>query len=230
MFQSVIADGSSIISVMMISHFLGLKDMLVYSNVWFIIYLAFVMNDAWYNALYKHVNISAALETTDGYTAAGRYVKIGVVGNLVSAIPLSILSIIFIPQILTGIGYHESVALAARPYTAVAIANNLFDTTMGIIDCVLDIEGHAKWGAAFDFWDTIFHLIASFFFLKYVPCTLWMYGLFTFGLTLLSTMVYFWITWKRKDWFDEYKKGLATPFFQLVSQSSWYHLTEVFLL
>merc|ERR1719491_1206327 len=45
MFQSVIADGSSIMSVMMISHFLGLKDMLVYSNVWFIIYLAFVVND-----------------------------------------------------------------------------------------------------------------------------------------------------------------------------------------
>ena len=222
MFQSIISEGSSIVTLMMISNLMSLRDLLAYSNVWFMIYLAFVINDAWYNALYKHVNISAALETADGYTAAGRYIKIGMIGNIIIAIPLSVVGVLCMPLILEKMGYDASIAEISQYYTIVAVLNNVFDTTTGIVDCVLDIEGHAKWGAIFDFWDTIFSTVATYFFIVYVSPSLLELGILHFGLSILSTIIYFKMT-GRKGWFEKYRAGMSTPTSSLVRNAMECH-------
>jgi hypothetical protein len=88
MLQSIIGDGSSIVTVMIISHYMGLREMICYSNVWFVIYTAYLINDAWYDTVYKHVNVSAAAGTEEGYRSGGVYLKIGVIGNFLVALPL----------------------------------------------------------------------------------------------------------------------------------------------
>lgn len=212
-------------TLMMISHLMSFRDLLAYSNVWFIIYIAFVINDAWYNALYKHVNISAALDTADGYIAAGRYIKIGVIGNILISIPFSVVAMLYMPSILLKIGYDESVAEISRYYTGVAILNNMFDTTIGIIDCVLDIEGHAKWGAVYDFWDTVFSTIATYYFIIYVSPSLLELGFLHLGLSILSTIIYFKKT-DRKGWFEKYRAGMSTNICSLVSNGMYKYLAN----
>ncbi len=69
--------------------------MLLYSDVWFIVYLAFVLNGVWYYALYKYVHVSVALETDNEYTKAGKYLKIGMIGVFFLCLPLSVSAVVF---------------------------------------------------------------------------------------------------------------------------------------
>jgi hypothetical protein len=66
MLQSIITDGSSFATVAFISHYLGLREMICYSNVWFIIYTVYLINDVWFETVYKHVNVTAATRTDEG--------------------------------------------------------------------------------------------------------------------------------------------------------------------
>ena len=222
MFMSLISNGSSIVTVMIISHYMGLRDMLVYSGVWFVVYLAFVANDAWYNAIYKHVNISAALDSKEGYAVAGRYIQIGVVGNFLISLPLSILALIYMPSIFRWIGYAEAVAEISQGYAAIAFANNLFDSTSSIIDCVLDIEGHAKFTAIFQFWNTIFGTLMAFAFVHQYRPSLFQLGVFNFVLDIVATIVYFLYSSAWKKWFGSYAEGLFTPIRSMVSYRRHY--------
>ena len=216
MIQSLITESSSIITLMIISQYMGLRDMLCYSNVWFIIYLAFVVNDAWYNVIYKHVNVSAALGTKEGYEVGGRYIQIGVIGNILLSIPLSVLAIIYIPDICRWIGYDEEVAEISRAYTIVAVGSNMISTTSTVIDAVLDIEGHAKHGAVYDFWSTILSTIGVFLFvIKFEP-TLLELGVFNLTTEIIFAVHYFWLCGDRKGWFVAYYEGLYAPVMSMV--------------
>ena len=230
MFLSLISTGSSIFTVMIISHYMGLRDMLCYSGVWFVIYLAFVVNDAWYNAIYKHVNVSAALETKEGYAVAGKYIQIGVVGNFLISLPLSVLSVIYMPTIIRWLGYDEAVAEISQGYAAITLANNLIDTTAAIIDCVLDIDGHGKYTAVFELWDTIFSGVLVFGFVREYHPNLLELGVFHFVLDIVATMIYFLITWKRKKWFDSYSEGLFAPIWSMVSYWHRYVLSSQYCI
>ena len=217
MFQSLIADGSSIVSIMIVSHYMGLREMICYSNVWFVVYSVFLINDAWYDTVYKHVNVSAAVGTNEAYHTAGKYVKIAVWGNFIIALPLSIASIVYMPAILTWIGYDESIAAISQSYAAIAVVNNLFDTSTGLIDCVLDIEGHAKFTAIFEFWDSLASTSLEFFFVKNYRPSLFQLGLFHFACDITTTGIYFIITGYFKGWFDSYTEGMRSPINSVVS-------------
>ena len=53
--SSFISYASSIITIGIISHLLGVAEMLCYSYVWFILYAANILSTALYNSVYKHV-------------------------------------------------------------------------------------------------------------------------------------------------------------------------------
>ena len=221
MIQSIIADGSGIVSIMVVARYMGLREMICYSNVWFIITTAFFINDVWYDTIYKHVNVSAAVGTDEAYYTAGSYVKIGVVGNFLLALPFGIASVIFMPNILTWIGYDEIIASMSQSYAVIAFAANLFDTSSGIIDCVLDIEGHAKFTAVYEFWESLICTPMEFFFIKHYRPNLWQLGIFHIAETVLSTAIYFVITGHLKKWFSNYRSGLRAPIFSEVSVTSF---------
>lgn len=191
--------------------------MLCYSSVWFVIYTAFMINDVWYDTIYKHVNVSAASDTKEGYRAAGVYLKIGVVGDFLIALPLSALAVFFMPNIIRWIGYDESVVEISLIYGAIAAANNLFDSFTGTIDMVLDIGGHASFTAVFEFWDSLIAAVLEFLFVSRFRPPLWHFGLFQFALNLLSTLIYFIITGWYKGWFKNYREGFDSSVLKTVS-------------
>ncbi len=134
---------------------MGLAYMICYSNVWFIIGIAHVINDAWYDATYQHVNAAVGLETDEGYKQAGKYVRLGMIGNFLLSVPVSILAVVFMPNIMTFFGYKQLVVDMSQSYAAVSVLNNLLGTTSGFLSFILDIEGHAKFNAIYGFWEAL---------------------------------------------------------------------------
>ena len=217
MIQSIIADGSSIVTVMIISHYMGLRELICYSNVWFVINTVYLINDPWYDTVYKHVNVAAASGTEEGYRSGGLYLKIGVIGNFILALPLSIVSVVYMPTILRWIGYDESIVEISQSYALVAAVNNFFESTTGLIDCVLDIEGHAKFTALYEFWESIICTFVDILFVRIYQPTLWELGLFHLAADVVSTTIYFIITGYYKRWFECYREGLRVPVSSAVS-------------
>lgn len=215
----MIADGSSIITVMIISHYMGLREMICYSSVWFVLYTVLLVNDVWYDTVYKHVNVSAASETEEGYRTAAVYLKVGVVGDFVMALPMCAIAVYFMPDILLLIGYDESVAEISLAYGAISAVNCLFDSATGTVDMVLDIGGHASFTAVYEFWESIVSAAIEFFFIsRYLP-SLWQLGVFHFCLDVLSTVIYFAYTAGYKNWFSDYREGWKASVFEAVSFS-----------
>lgn len=95
---------------------------------------------------------------------SGTLIKIGMVGNFLLSIPVSILAVICMPGIMTWFGYHESVVDISQSYAAIAVINNLLGTTANLLTFVLDIEGHAKFNAIFEFWEALFSVGLTFLF------------------------------------------------------------------
>ena len=217
MAQSIVSDGSSIVTVALISHYMGLRAMICYSNVWMVVYTVFLINDAWYDTVYKHVNVSASTKTKAGYLSAGLYLKVGVIGNFLMAIPFSILAVLFMPYILRWIGYDEIITEMSTGYALVAVLNNLFDSTTGLIDCVLDIEGHATFTAIFEFWDSIICAFLQYLFMRQYRPNLWQLGLFHLAEDVVFTAIYFFITGFYKRWFQPYREGIRSPLKSSVS-------------
>ena len=95
---------------------------------------------------------------------SGTLIKIGMVGNFFLSIPASILAVICMPGIMAWFGYHNSVVEVSQSYAAVAVINNLLGTTANLLTFVLDIEGHAKFNAIFEFWEALFSVGLTYMF------------------------------------------------------------------
>ena len=119
--------------------------------------------------------------------------------------------------ILTWIGYDPSRAAISQSYAIIAVANNMFDSAMGLIDCILDIEGHAKFTAVFEFWDSLASTGLAFYFVKTCRPSLWQLGLFHLASDVITTAIYFIMTGYFKCWFSEYREGLRAPMSSVVS-------------
>mmetsp|Transcript_12106 Transcript_12106/g.17668 ORF Transcript_12106/g.17668 Transcript_12106/m.17668 type:complete len:882 (-) Transcript_12106:94-2739(-) len=210
--QSLVTYGADIITVIIISHRLGLKYMICYSNVWFIIRIFHVVNDAWYDACYHHVNATIGLETEEGLFLSGTLIKIGMVGNFLLSIPASILAVICMPSIMTWFGYHNSVVDMSQSYAAVAVINNLLGTTANLFTFVLDIEGHAKFNAIFEFWEAFFSVGLTLIFVDIANPNLFQLGIFHLFLDILATAGYLYLTIIRLEWFKGYMSGIAAGF------------------
>lgn len=224
MIQAIIADGSSIITIMIISHYMGLREMICYSNVWFVMYMVYIVNEPWYDTVYKHVNVASAVGTKDGYRLGGLYIKIGVIGDFLVALPLSVAAVAYMPTIFRWIGYDEATAEMSQSYAAIVALNSMFDSTTGLLDCILDIEGHAGFTAAFEFWETLIHFPIEYLFIRWYEPSLWELGIFHFTADLVSTAIYFIMTGYFKRWFASYREGLKAPIRSAVSHRQAHYL------
>lgn len=215
--MSIIEDCSSIVTIMIISRYMGLREMICYSNVWFVMSTAYIINSPWYDTVYKHVNVSAATCSPEGYRAGALYLKIGVIGDFLIALPLTITAVVYMPDILLWIGYDESIAEISQNFAAIAAFNSMFDSTAALIDCVLDIEGHAGFTAMYEFWETVLYIPLELLFVsKYQP-NLTELGLFHVAADVISTALYFIITGYHKRWFKSYRDGFNAPITATVS-------------
>jgi hypothetical protein len=109
---------------------MGLRAMLCYSNVWYIVKLMHIINDAWYSAVYKYVNVVCAQETDKAYTAsAGRLISLGMIGNDITLPPIPsfsiIITVLFMPDIMKLCGYDESIVQLSQGYALIVVINRL---------------------------------------------------------------------------------------------------------
>lgn len=205
--QSIVSYGEDIATIVIISHFMGLRAMLCYSNVWFIVKLMHLVNDAWYSAIYKYVNIACAQETDEAYESAGRLISLGMIGNVILSIPFSTLTVHFMPDIMRLLGYEDTVVSLSQGYALIAILNRLISSTSDILGSILDLEGYAKFNAVFDFWTSLCDLAVVLIFVSWFRPSLLALGICHLILDILSTGIFYFLT-IRRGCFDGYARGI----------------------
>jgi len=225
MVQSVVTYGAGIITLSILSHFMGLGAMICYSNVWFIAGMTHIINDAWYSATYKHINIACGLETEEGYLSAAEYIQTGMIGNFLLSIPCSIITVCFMPNIMQVIGYDESVVAISQGYSILVVLSKLLSSSSSILYSVLDIEGYAKFATVFDFWESISNIIAILIFTSAFRPSLVAFGIFQLSLDIGFTALFFYITFTRKGLYEDFEEGLFASV-RLVSYSFLHSLIQ----
>ena len=185
--------------------------MLCYSNVWFIIKLLHIVNDAWYSAVYKYVNIACAQETDEAYVAAGRLISLGMLGNMLISVPFSIISVRFMPEIMEMLGYEESIIDLCQGYALIAVINHLLSSTSDILSSLLELEGYAKFNAVFDFWTSLLDILVVLVFAAWLRPNLLALGICHLVLDMVSTGIYYYLSFK-KGCFEGYKDGFFSCF------------------
>ena len=197
--------------------------MIAYTYVWYIISILFVINRALYSSIFHHVNISVSLETEEGNFLTGKYLQMSVFLNLAFATPVSIASVFLISPILTNIGYGEAVVRSCQTYAALASVSNVLETSLSMVSCILDITGHAKFNAVFDFWETMATVFTVIFVMPFFEPSLISLGLIFLVQDLVMISIFMFITVSWKGWFKEYYEGLFAPFYY-----SWVRFITIF--
>jgi len=229
MLQSVIAYGEDIIYIIIISHFLGLRAMICYSNVWFIASLTHIINDAWYSAIYKHVNIACGQETDEGYVTAGKYIKIGMAGNFFISVPTAILTVLCMPWMMNLLGYHQSIVDLSQQYSIVVVLSRLMSSTSGLLNSIMDMEGRAKFVAIFEFWESLIAIVLTLAFVTSTGPSLLSIGVFHLILDLVATGIFFFWVIEKRGWYVGYSDGIFSPLSSVVSFNnvvSMFHVPE----
>lgn len=206
-FTSLVSEGSSLMVIIAISHILGVAEMIAYTYVWYIISILFVANRALYNSIFHHINISVALETEDGNMLTGKYIKLSLLLNLILAIPSSVAAVFLVDPILTKIGYGDRIVHSCQVYAALASVSNILETSLSSISCILDITGHARFNAVFDFWETVITVLTAIFIMPLFNPSLISLGLVFLAQDLVMIALFLFITMYWKGWFESYKKG-----------------------
>jgi Na+-driven multidrug efflux pump len=210
-FSEFVTSSASIITIGVISHYIGTAEMLCYSYVWFIMDAAHIVSGALYSSLYKHVNNAAALNTDEGHKKAGKYIRIAILFNFIISIPICIILIFTMGPIMKLYGYGKGIVKLSRKYTYVAAASNFISTTTSFASLVPDIEGHADFDAGYGLVDSGIDIVITMFLIPILQPTLMELGYIHLIQDVVSIIVYYSITWVRNRWFDKYKKGILSP-------------------
>ena len=220
MLQAVVSYGEDIVTIIIISHYMGLRAMICYSNVWFIVNLTHLINSAWYNSIYKHVNIACGIETDEGFVTAGKYINLGMAGNVIISIPTAIITVLCVPRIMDLLGYDESIVDLSQGFSVVVVISHLMATTCGILNCVMDMEGRAKFVTVFEFWESLIGIILTLIFVSTSGPSLVTLSLFHLLLDIVATGFFFYWVIVKKGWYDSYSDGIFSPLSSMVSEVS----------
>lgn len=188
---------------------MGTVEMICYSYTWFIISISSVVSEALYSSLYKHVNNAVALETEEGNTTAGKYIRIGMCINLFNSLLVNAVLITTIAPIMRLYGYGEQIALLSQNYMYIAAVNDLLTSSISFPALIPDIIGHADFDAMFGLVDAGIDISITILLVPKFQLTLLHLGLIHMVHDVLSVILYYWITWYRNQWFAEYKKGIT---------------------
>ena len=187
--------------------------------------MAHILSNSLYGSLYKHVNNAAASGTPEGYHQAGQYIRIGLILNTIMTIPVSIILIFFMHDFIGLFGYGERVTNLAQGYTIIAVFKKFIETSSSFITMIMDIEDRADFDAMYDFVDHGVDAILLFVVIPLMKPSLVQFGLLQLSHDIISTIVYYCITWIWYGWFSKYKGGIFSPASFKVSFSFIYVMT-----
>lgn len=210
-FSSFVETSASLIRIAIISHFMGTGEMICYSYVWFLISLANVISEALYSSLYKHVNNAVALETEEGNINAGKYIRISLYLNVFTSLLVNTALIMTIDPIMRLYGYGEQIALLSQKYMYIAAVNDIMTSTISFPGLIVDIIGHADFDAIFGLVDSIMDILIAMIAVPRFQLDLIQLGVIHIVHDVIMTILYYWITWYRNQWFDKFKEGIVYP-------------------
>ena len=203
---------SFVINIMLLSHYLGIAEMICYTWVWYIVQIFHFGSSALFNAIYLHVNNATSLETDEGNFLAGKYLQLAVVGNILISVPASLLVLIGTGPIMAMVGYGPNVIAVCQKYAVIACLSNLLESTSNMMTIVLDIDGHAKYNAIFDFWDEILGTVTTIIVVPIFTPSLPTLGIIYFIQDFAMVILFGYLTHTRNGWFEPYLGGFTSLF------------------
>ena len=210
-FGSFVLSTASIVTIGIISHYIGTAEMICYSYVWFFMDAAHLVSGALYTSLYKHVNNAAALGTEEGWRKAGKYIRISIVFNFFMSVPIGAALYFSVGPIMKLYGYGAKIANLSTQYTLLAILSNFISTSTGFASLIPDVEGHADFDAMYGLIDSGIDIILALFLIPLLQPSLFGLGIIHLIHDIISIVVYYLITWCWCGWFSKYKEGIFTP-------------------
>ena len=206
--MSFVGSVSSIITIALISHYIGTPEMICYSYVWFLLDASHLISDAMYNSLYKHANNCVAAETDEGYEKAGKYIRICMLFNNLISIPICTGMVFAMGPFMRMFGYGPKIVNLSKNYTIIASITKVISTCTGFVSIIPDIDGHADFDAMYGLFDSLADIAVAMFVIPIVQPTLLQLGLIHLLQDILSTIVYLSIAGCMKGWFNKYKSGI----------------------
>lgn len=185
--------------------------MICYTYVWFIIDAAFMLPSALYSSAYKHVNNAIASDTEEGYFKAGRYIRISVIINTLLSIPISFALIFGIGYVLKMYGFGDEMVQLSFNFTIISVIHQVTSTISELIHMTIDIDGYADFNAKYTFFDAVFDICLACFVIPFLRPSLFQLGLIHYAHEILSSILYYYLTWYRWGWYDYYKEGMMSP-------------------
>jgi len=209
--QALAVDTADLLQMMLISHFMGLGDMICYSNVWFLLGTVQMISSAWQGSAYKHFIAAVAQESSDGNRLAGQYLQLATNGTILLMLPVTLIISVWMPTIMDWFGYDDEIVEISRYYVIVAAINQLIDYVGYNFSALLEIQGYAKFNAIFDFWESLVGLVSCGLFIVLFRPSLLVLGIFHLLLDITGTIYYMYLTFEKNGWFEQYHDGMVTP-------------------
>ncbi len=206
-FSAFVESSASIVTVALISHYMGTAEMISYSYVWFILDAGHIVSNALYSSLYKHTSNCVGLGTEEAYYNAGKYIKICVVINAIFSIPVCVGLYFSMGSILQWFGYGAKIVAISQNYTIIAIVSQIAICSNMYVTIVPDLEGHAGFDAMYGLFDSLIDIAVAFYAIPFLEPTLFELGLIHLGKDTVSYFVYYLMTWTWKGWYDNFKYG-----------------------
>lgn len=207
-YGSFVVNAASLITISVISHYMGVAEMICYSYVWFILDASHIISDAMFNSLYKHANNCVAMETDEGNEKAGKYIRVCIFCNAIISIPICIGLVFAMAPIMNLFGYGPKVIALTNQYTIVAAVSKVISSSDMYITIIPDLDGHADFDAIYGFVDSLFDIILAMTIIPYLQPSLLQLGLIHLAQDLVSMIAYYSITWGWNGWYDKYKGGM----------------------
>ena len=169
------------------------------------------------------MNVSIAMNNAEGDHLTGKYVQMAIILNFISSIPASIIAVAVVPPIMTWIGYGGKVVSSCYYYSMIASVSNLMDGTLSMISIAMDIGGHARFNAIFDFWEAVLTIVVTAFVIPLFHPSLITLGVIYLIQDILMTLLYYGLTCLYYGWFERYREGFfSKPDYRLVSKLSFH--------
>ena len=195
----------ALLSLSIISNFLGVEEMVAYTMTVFMLELCMLFSNGIMDALYNALTHSVGAQN---YELAGQYLQMAIMYSLSFAAPAFFLLSLFMDRIVSAFGFSDEAAAIAISFVRVQWAAELLDIVHEIFVVFLDVTGHARFSmviqilrGSFSFCLVVFLTICGFSSLTQIAMM---------NVAVSWAMLCFHLVWTfNKGWLDPYLHGLV---------------------
>ena len=126
------------------------------------------------------------------------------------SVPSSLIAVIYMPKIMGFYGYADGVIDMCQSYAAVAAFHYVSLGSIGMINSLLDIDGHAKFNAVWGLWECVVSVVSTVIVITVFRPSLLGLGIFYFVEECFMNLVYIYFVYNKRGWLDPYIDGMLS--------------------